>query len=96
MDVGTLLVGIALLMVVVSYVARPLRPTAREPDAAKAIEAWVARVRDAEETGSEPAEAPVPPDQGRPVGYCQECGHRVAPDDKFCSRCGTRLRGGAD
>ena len=95
MDVGTLLVGIALFVVVVAYVARPLHAAAQEPDPAKAIEFWVARVRDAEETGPGPTEAPVSPDQGRPVNYCRECGHRVAADDKFCSRCGTRLRGGA-
>ena len=95
MDAGTLLVGIALFVVVVAYVARPFRVAARAPDPAKAIESWVARVRDAEETGPVPLEAPVSPDQGRLVNYCPECGHRVATDDKFCSQCGTRLRGGA-
>ena len=95
MDAGTLLVGIALLVVVVAYVARPFRPAARALDPAKAIEFWVAQVREGEETGQAPTEAPVSPDQERSINYCRECGHRVSIDDKFCSQCGTRLRGGA-
>ncbi|MGD2145755.1 MAG: zinc-ribbon domain-containing protein [Anaerolineae bacterium] len=95
MDVGTLLVGVALLLVVVGFVARPFRAAARELDPGKAIEFWVARARDAEEAGGPRAEGPVSPDSGESVNYCRECGRRVAADDRFCSGCGTRLRGGA-
>jgi len=95
MDVGTLLVGTALLVVVIAFIARPFRTAARELDPGKAIEFWVGRARDAEEAGAPAAEGPVSPDPGESVNYCRECGRRVAADDRFCSGCGTRLRGGA-
>jgi len=95
MDVGTLLVGIALVLVVVGFIARPFRAAARELDPAEAIEFWVARAREADETSAPPAEGSVSPDPGESVNYCRECGRRVAADDRFCSGCGTRLRGGA-
>jgi len=95
MDLGTLLVGIALLVVVIGFIARPFRTAARELDPGKTIEFWVGRARDAEEAGALAAEGPVSPDLGESVNYCRECGRCVAADDQFCSGCGTRLHGGA-
>lgn len=87
MSVGAILVGAAVALLVGAYLARPFRRAWMEPD--RAIEQWVAQVR---AKGSRGAEA-----RGEePVNFCPQCGRRVAPDDRFCARCGTRLRGGAD
>jgi hypothetical protein len=98
MSVGAILVGVGALAVVVAAVARPFR-TARSGDWDRAIETWVARTRD-EQASVGPAEARV--EQGRgvdgeaaAVNFCPRCGRQVAPDDRFCSGCGTRLRGGS-
>lgn len=83
MGIGSILVVIALALVVGVYLARPFRKAGSDAD--RAIEAWVARAR-AEDAGEEDAE----------VNYCPHCGRRVALDDLFCAKCGTRLRGGED
>lgn len=81
MGIGSILVAIALALVVGVYLARPFRRAGIDAD--RAIEAWVAQAR-AQGTGEEQAAA----------SYCPQCGRRVAPDDQFCARCGTRLQGG--
>jgi hypothetical protein len=81
--IGSILVAIALALVVGAYLARPFRRA--ETGAGRTIEAWVAQVR-AEGTGEQEAE----------VNYCPRCGRRVAPEDLFCARCGTRLERGED
>jgi hypothetical protein len=92
-SVGSVLVGIALLLVVGIYLARPFRAAQAGTDLDQVIEAWVAQVRtqgresrEAEGQGEEEAER---------IAYCPQCGRRVGPDDRFCAGCGTRLRGGA-
>ena len=95
MSIGSMLIGVALLAVVVAFLARPFR---REGAATtdRVIEAWVARAQmddwEAEEDlGPETTvedRAPVAQD----INYCPQCGRGVEPDDRFCSGCGTRLR----
>ena len=63
MGIGSILVGIALLLVVVAYLARPFRVAGASPGLDRAIETWVAlmraqgdggrRGRGAEEQGAE-------------------------------------------
>lgn len=83
MGIGSILVAIALILVVAAYLARPFRKA--EIDAGRAIEEWVARAR-AQSAEEKQAEA----------NYCPQCGRRVAPDDQFCAKCGSRLQGGED
>jgi len=104
MTVGSILVGVAVLAVVVAYLARPFRPAGMSAD--RTIEAWVKQVR-AEDPGrqlssgkpkhgrkddatasAQPAEADG---AGQAINYCPKCGRRVDPDDRFCSGCGTEL-----
>ncbi len=86
MSIGSVLVGIALTLSVVAYLARPFRASHAEADWDRAIEAWVAQVR---------AEGEVESADGG-MNYCSQCGRRVGPDDRFCAGCGTRLQGGAE
>lgn len=83
MSIGTVLVGIAVVLLVGAYLARPFRKG--EADLDRAIESWVAQVR-----------AEGRPKEGEPeagsVSYCPQCGRRVRPDDRFCSGCGTPLQ----
>jgi hypothetical protein len=79
--IGSILVAIALALVVGAYLARPFRRVRINAD--RAIETWVAQAR-ARVTGEEEMEA----------SYCPQCGCRVALDDLFCAKCGTRLEEG--
>jgi len=90
MGVGSVFLGIALLLVVAAYLARPFRIARAGMDLDRAIEAWVAQVRveghgdgEVEERGSEGAE--------RQVNFCPQCGQRVGPNDRFCAQCGAPL-----
>jgi hypothetical protein len=108
MSIGSILVGVAVLAVVVAYLARPFRPAA-DAGIDRTIEAWVTQVQAArgraalpdltedvqqgrvgESAG--PAEAET---DTRAVNYCPQCGQRVDEHDRFCSGCGTQLRGSA-
>jgi hypothetical protein len=94
MSIGTVFVGIALLMVVVAFVARPFRTATPGRDLAKAIESWVSQIREEQELrpeGREPASLDLRADA---INYCPECGRRVTSGDRFCSGCGTKLHGG--
>lgn len=82
MSIGSVLVGIALVLIVAAYLARPFRRVEADPD--RAIEVWVAQVRAERETESVM------------VNYCPQCGRRLGPNDRFCAGCGTRLQGGAE
>jgi hypothetical protein len=94
MSLGTVLVGISLLLAVVAYVARPFRTAIAALDPQKAIEFWVAQIREGQELNPE-AEEPAGSDiRADGINYCPECGRRVTSGDRFCSGCGTRLRGG--
>jgi hypothetical protein len=87
MSLGSVLVVLAVLLVVVAYLARPFRIARRDAGLDRVIEAWVARVRaEGRREGERPAR--------EPVNYCPQCGHHVGPDDRFCAGCGARLPGG--
>lgn len=89
MSIGSILVGIACVLVAGAYLARPFRRS--EADLDQAIEAWVARVR-----GSREVEVQGSGKVEEAVNFCPQCGRRVSPDHRFCPACGTRLRGGAE
>lgn len=84
MSIGSILVGVALVVGVGAYLARPFRQGRVDLD--RAIETWASQVRvsgadkDAEEA----------------VNYCARCGRRAGPDDRFCAGCGRPLSGGAE
>jgi tRNA(Ile2) C34 agmatinyltransferase TiaS len=89
MGIGSVLVGIAVAMVVVAYLARPFRGARANADPGREIEAWVAQVRTEREKEQGDTEAE------ERTAYCPRCGRRAGPDDRFCARCGTQLREGA-
>lgn len=104
MTVGSMMIGIAVLAVVVAYVARPFRRTTNAR-LDRTIEAWVAQARAgggglAEQgRGEDDKAGPASMKTGttaEAINYCPQCGRRVESDDRFCSGCGKRLsRGGA-
>jgi len=53
-------------------------------------------VRTSGATRSRPQPGPVvasPAEAGQDLGFCTQCGKPLRPDDVFCSRCGTRVKG---
>jgi hypothetical protein len=86
MDVGSALIGVAVVLVVAAYLARPFRSTWVSRDLDRVIEGWVAQVR---------AEGTLPGEDGAP-GACPRCGHPVAPDDRYCAACGAPLPGSVE
>ena len=99
MSTGAILVGIGVLLVVVAYVARPFRAATTGEDLDRAIEAWVERARREEVGGKRPESRRERggdvEDELAVINFCPQCGRQAAPDDRFCSGCGTRLRGGS-
>jgi membrane protease subunit (stomatin/prohibitin family) len=89
MGIGSVLVGIAVTMVVLAYLARPFRGARANADLDQEIEAWVAQVRTEREKEQADTEA-----EAR-TACCPRCGHRAGPDDRFCARCGAQLGEGA-
>ena len=99
MSFGSILVGLSMALVAAAYLARPFRVARNSSDLDRMIETWVAQVRRAEPEadGVEPVDELVSPAQsteGDPILFCSQCGRRAGPDDRFCSGCGARLRGG--
>jgi hypothetical protein len=99
MSIGAVLAGVAALVIVVAYVARPFRTATGPASLDRAIEAWVAQVRDKGDSGERSVASR---EDGQAVAgrtsnihFCPQCGRHVGPDDRFCSGCGTRLRGGS-
>jgi hypothetical protein len=93
MSIGSILVGVALVLGVGAYLARPFRRGRVDLD--RAIETWVSQVRvgeGGEETAAEAAASAV---EGA-VNYCAQCGRRLGPDDRFCAGCGKPLPGGGE
>ena len=86
MSVGSVLIGVAVVMVVATYLARPFRSARVSKDLDREIEGWVAQVR---AWGMLSGENGVP-------GACPHCGHPVAPDDRFCAACGAPLPGSVE
>jgi hypothetical protein len=98
MSIGSAFVGLAVAAVVVAYLALPFRRRRADVEVDRAIEAWVAQVRADRDLTPDVVPSPASaalPDQEQ-LGFCPQCGRSVAPDDLFCSRCGRRLRGGAE
>ena len=93
MSIGSALVGVALVLVVGAYLARPFRRA--EVDLERAIEAWVAQVR---AEGQRLALSGLEGSRGaeEAVNFCPQCGRRVIPDHRFCPGCGTRLERGEE
>jgi hypothetical protein len=100
LSVGSLLVGVAVMLVTVVYVARPFRRG--EVKADRAVEAWVQRARSDLDvpTADEPSPVVEPatpvvvggaPHADAPVNFCPYCGRRVEPDHRFCPGCGKPL-----
>lgn len=83
MSVGAVLAGVGVLLVVVAYVARPFRKTAGDRALDRAIEAWIAQMEDEQRLFTDGL-----------INNCSQCGHRVSHDDRYCSGCGSRLKGG--
>ncbi len=96
MSLGTVLIGIAALVVVTAYLARPFRSAERDVRD-RTIEAWVGQARREASDRLEPIGPAVEPGEEprarRDVNYCTQCGQRVDAGDRFCSHCGARLRG---
>jgi hypothetical protein len=90
MSIGSVLVGIAVAMVVVAYLARPFRGARANAHLDREIEAGVARVR----AEREKAQGDTTVEER--TAYCPRCGRRAGPDDRFCARCGTQLQEGAE
>lgn len=95
MSIGSILVGTAALLAVAAYVAKPFR-TGGTSATDRAIEAWVAQIRDdGDEAGATPASDRSPASEDaseRVVNFCPQCGQRAEAGDRFCSGCGTSLR----
>jgi hypothetical protein len=94
MSIGTVLVGIALLIVLVAYVARPFRTATEGVDPETAIEFWVAQIREEQNAAQDTGQSTGPGLHADRINYCPACGRRVSSNDRYCSGCGTRLRGG--
>jgi hypothetical protein len=92
MSVGSILVGIALILGVGAYLARPFRRGRVDLD--RAIEAWVSQIREVERGGKAAAEAAA--SAVEEASYCAQCGRRIGPDDRFCAGCGRPLLGGGE
>jgi hypothetical protein len=94
MSIGAVLVGTGALVVVVAYVAQPFRRATGGAGLDRAIETWVAQVRNGGAVG-ERAQMSSGSGEASVIKFCPKCGRRVAADDRFCSGCGKRLRGGS-
>ena len=90
MGIGSILVGVALLLVVVAYVVRPFRVAGAKAGLDRAIEAWVAQVR-VEGQRSRGAEEQQTKGAEEHVNFCPHCGRRVGSGDRFCAQCGASL-----
>ena len=90
MGIGSIFVGIALLLVVVACLVRPFRVARAGAGLDRAIEAWVAQVR-VEGQGDGGVEEQVGQGAGKQVNFCPQCGQRVGPGDRFCAQCGAPL-----
>lgn len=73
MQIGTILVTLALSMGLAAYILRPFQADAEDIEAA--IEGRVAELRQADPGGPQ-------------TQFCTQCGHRLGPDDRFCAQCG--------
>jgi rRNA maturation endonuclease Nob1 len=100
MNVGTYLVGAAILLLVAAFVGSPLRHSKVDTD--KAIEQWVAnarvKIKDDISVSADEQTLVLPVVEittGEPVNFCPQCGRRVEVDHRFCPGCGKELMKGA-
>lgn len=77
MSPGSILIGVAVMVAVGAYLARPFRRTDSNL-LDEVLERWVAQVRAEKMT---------------PAAFCPQCGQPVAPPDRFCRACGKPLPG---
>ena len=87
MSLGAILTGFAVAMIALTYITRPFRRAANNPDAV--IETWINQ-------SGRPVSRPSPslPHSLTPdtqTNFCPQCGRKVAPDHRFCPGCGYRL-----
>lgn len=87
MEIGTVLVGVALTAILAAYLARPFRVVSMESN--QTIETWVARVREERRSGGIGEQGHKGAEE---IKFCPQCGRQVGPDDRFCAGCGTQLR----
>ena len=82
MSLEAILMGLAIAVATIAYIARPFRAAARAvaPDVDQLIEAWV---RSIAPDSSSTARAEVE--------FCPQCGRQIAPEHRFCPNCGERL-----
>ena len=78
MDIGTLLLMLAIATLTVAFILQPLFAR-RKPQRDELIAHWV------EELGREHTE----PESNE---VCPRCGQAVRTSDRFCPACGTRLK----
>ncbi len=72
MDIGSLLVVLAISLFLVAYISQPFQS---EPgDLNTIIEQRVAEIRKQA--------------LGEESRFCTQCGHKLNPDDRFCAQCG--------
>jgi len=86
MEIGSLLVGMAVTLVVGACLARPFRRARTGAGLDRMIDAWVAQVR------AEWKRAPAvgPRAKGRAV-HCRVCGRLTRPHERVCTACGASL-----
>lgn len=96
MSIGAVLVGLSMALVATAYLARPFRVARIADDLDQVIEDWVAQVgaTEPETEAVEVVRGAAPSQKGEPILFCPQCGRHVGPDDRYCTGCGTRLRGG--
>jgi hypothetical protein len=92
MSIGSIMVGAAVALVLGVYLARPFRPSRGAASLDRTIDSWVAQMR-AEEKSTALGDSADGADER--VSFCPQCGRAVGTDDRFCSGCGTGLRGSA-
>jgi hypothetical protein len=99
MSLGTVLVGFAILLGVITYIGHPFKHVTGDVD--EDIEKWVAEVRKSR-TQQQMTKIDVvkPDDTLSPsivladddvINFCHQCGRKVDPEHKFCPGCGTKL-----
>ncbi|MFW6082998.1 MAG: zinc ribbon domain-containing protein, partial [Chloroflexota bacterium] len=95
MNLGSILIAIAVLAVVVTYLARPFRLDERFISD-RTIDAWVAWVRaEAEDEKTDAGGSGGRTDDRMEAGdltLCPACGQPVRTSDRFCSACGDVLK----
>ncbi|MDY6874171.1 MAG: zinc ribbon domain-containing protein [Chloroflexota bacterium] len=76
MNIGSILIVLALSILLVAYIAHPFQT--KEVDLDGAIEKEIARLREGSTRNFSPQ-------------YCSHCGHKLNPGDRFCAQCGKAI-----